>query len=206
MASPLMARSTSPIPSIRSHGSNQRAGMRSASMAMMSRRSASALTDAQTSDRPTLIACKTVIGYGAPTKAGTAGVHGAALGAKEIEGAREKLGWTAAPFEVPDEYRRGLARQSANGLPSHMLLGANAWRCFAEGKDRAVRGRSQGRCGAGGVRNHCRFQAGGEHRRRGAGDAHLIAEAARCFGESAGRISSAARPISPIPISPRRSR
>jgi transketolase len=61
-----------------------------------------ALTDAQTSDRPSLIGCKTVIGYGAPTKAGTAGVHGAALGAKEIEGAREKLGWSAAPFEVPE--------------------------------------------------------------------------------------------------------
>ncbi len=62
---------------------------------------AAALQQAQTSDRPTLIACKTVIGYGAPTKAGTAGAHGAPLGPKEVAAAREKLGWTAAPFEVP---------------------------------------------------------------------------------------------------------
>jgi transketolase len=61
-----------------------------------------ALSAAQTSDRPTLIACKTVIGYGAPTKGGTAGVHGAPLGAKEIESARAKLGWTSAPFEIPE--------------------------------------------------------------------------------------------------------
>ena len=51
--------------------------------------------------KPRLIACKTVIGFGAPTKAGTSGAHGGALGAEEIEGAREKLGWTAPPFEVP---------------------------------------------------------------------------------------------------------
>ncbi len=63
---------------------------------------AAALEQAQTSDRPTLIACKTLIGYGAPTKSGTAGVHGAPLGAKEVAAAREKLGWTAAPFEIPE--------------------------------------------------------------------------------------------------------
>ena len=51
--------------------------------------------------KPWLIACKTVIGFGAPAKAGTAGAHGGALGAEEIEGAREKLGWTAPPFEIP---------------------------------------------------------------------------------------------------------
>ncbi|MDF2763669.1 MAG: tkt [Rhodospirillales bacterium] len=62
---------------------------------------AKAIEAARKSDRPSLIACRTVIGYGAPTKAGTAGVHGAALGAKEVEGARERLGWSHAPFEVP---------------------------------------------------------------------------------------------------------
>jgi transketolase len=62
---------------------------------------AKAIEAARNSDRPSLIACRTVIGYGAPTKAGTAGVHGAALGAKEVEGARDKLGWSHAPFEVP---------------------------------------------------------------------------------------------------------
>jgi transketolase len=51
--------------------------------------------------KPWFIACKTVIGFGAPTKAGTSGAHGGALGAPEISGAREKLGWTAPPFEIP---------------------------------------------------------------------------------------------------------
>ncbi len=53
--------------------------------------------------RPTLIGCKTEIGRGAPTKAGTHDVHGAPLGAAEIAATREALGWTAAPFEVPAE-------------------------------------------------------------------------------------------------------
>ena len=56
-------------------------------------------------DKPTLICCKTVIGFGAPNKAGTAGVHGAALGADEIKAAREELGWEYAPFEIPDDIR-----------------------------------------------------------------------------------------------------
>ena len=51
--------------------------------------------------KPSLIALKTVIGFGAPTKHGTAGAHGAPLGAEEIAGTREILGWTSAPFEIP---------------------------------------------------------------------------------------------------------
>jgi len=61
----------------------------------------SALEKAQKSDRPVLIACRTTIGFGAPTKAGKASSHGSPLGADEVKGAREKLGWTSAPFEVP---------------------------------------------------------------------------------------------------------
>ena len=60
-----------------------------------------AIGRAMTSDRPSLIACRTVIGYGAPTKAGTAAVHGSALGKDEVAGARVKLGWPYPPFEVP---------------------------------------------------------------------------------------------------------
>jgi transketolase len=52
-------------------------------------------------DRPTLICCKTIIGKGAPTKAGTAEAHGAALGEKEVAATRTALGWTYPPFEVP---------------------------------------------------------------------------------------------------------
>ncbi len=61
-----------------------------------------ALEQARKSDRPTLIACRTTIAYGAPTKAGTSASHGAPLGAEEIVGARAKLGWPHAPFTVPD--------------------------------------------------------------------------------------------------------
>jgi transketolase len=62
---------------------------------------AAALEAAQTSDRPVMIACRTTIGFGAPTKAGKASSHGSPLGADEIAGARKALGWSEAPFEVP---------------------------------------------------------------------------------------------------------
>jgi transketolase len=52
-------------------------------------------------DRPSIIACRTIIGYGAPKKAGTASTHGSPLGAEEVEGTREQLGWRHEPFEVP---------------------------------------------------------------------------------------------------------
>ena len=61
----------------------------------------SALEKAQRSDRPVLIACKTKIGFGAPTKQGSEKSHGSPLGADEIAGARKILGWASAPFEVP---------------------------------------------------------------------------------------------------------
>ena len=48
-----------------------------------------------------MIACRTTIGYGAPTKGGTAGAHGAPLGATEIAATRERLGWANGPFEIP---------------------------------------------------------------------------------------------------------
>lgn len=64
------------------------------------------LTEAQGErTRPTLIRCKTTIGLGAPTKAGTAKSHGAPLGAEEIAGARVALNWPHAPFEVPGPIR-----------------------------------------------------------------------------------------------------
>lgn len=66
---------------------------------------AAAIEAAQGADRPTMIACKTVIGFGAPTKAGTSASHGAPLGADEITGTRDALGWEHPPFEIPAEVR-----------------------------------------------------------------------------------------------------
>ncbi|MDX1403235.1 MAG: transketolase [Woeseiaceae bacterium] len=54
-------------------------------------------------DRPSLICCKTIIGFGAPNKQGTAGTHGAPLGADEVEASRENLEWHYPPFEIPQE-------------------------------------------------------------------------------------------------------
>ena len=62
---------------------------------------AEALTQARNSDKPTLIACRTTIGYGAPKKGGTEKCHGSPLGAEEAAAAKAFLGWTAAPFEIP---------------------------------------------------------------------------------------------------------
>lgn len=64
---------------------------------------ARALAEAAADPRPSLVACRTVIGKGAPNKQGGHSVHGAPLGAEEIAAAREYLGWSAAPFEVPAE-------------------------------------------------------------------------------------------------------
>ena len=76
---------------------------------------AAALHRAQASDRPTLIACKTIIAFGAPTKAGTAAAHGNPLGADEIKGARERLGWEYPPFVIPDDVSAFWRKVGARG-------------------------------------------------------------------------------------------
>jgi len=59
------------------------------------------------SERPTLICCRTTIGFGAPTKAGKESSHGAPLGKDEVAGTRAALGWPHAPFEIPEAVRAG---------------------------------------------------------------------------------------------------
>ncbi len=63
---------------------------------------AAVIEEARISDRPTMIACKTIIGYGAPNKQGTSAVHGAALGEEEVAATREALGWPHPAFEIPN--------------------------------------------------------------------------------------------------------
>ena len=58
-------------------------------------------------EQPTMICCKTIIGFGAPNKQGTEATHGAPLGDEEIAAAREELGWPYEPFEIPDAIREG---------------------------------------------------------------------------------------------------
>ncbi|MFC7335515.1 transketolase [Rhodocista pekingensis] len=65
--------------------------------------------------KPTLICCKTVIGWGSPAKAGTHDVHGAPLGAAESAAAKAEMGWTAAPFEIPDDVRAGWDARGRGG-------------------------------------------------------------------------------------------
>src|SRR3954468_14753842 len=78
---------------------------------------AEAIRRAQKSDRPNLIACRTTIAFGAPTKAGTAAAHGAPLGAAEIAGARQRLGWGEPPFVIPEDIRAEWRAAGARGEP-----------------------------------------------------------------------------------------
>jgi len=66
-------------------------------------------------DKPSMIACKTVIGYGAPTKAGTAATHGSPLGKDEVAGARQKLGWSHGPFDIPEPIFSAWRKVGARG-------------------------------------------------------------------------------------------
>ena len=76
---------------------------------------AAALERAQAADRPTLIACRTTIGYGAPKRAGTSKAHGEPLGAEELAGAKQALGWTLPPFELPEAVRAAWAEAGRRG-------------------------------------------------------------------------------------------
>ena len=78
-----------------------------------------AIEAAKMSDKPSLIACKTIIGYGAPTRAGTAKAHGEPLGKDEIEGCRKALGWTSEPFVVPADILAAWRAAGSRGAAAH---------------------------------------------------------------------------------------
>ncbi|GAC1616048.1 MAG: transketolase [Bradyrhizobium sp.] len=80
---------------------------------------AEAIAQAQSSDRPSMIACKTTIGFGAPHKAGTSKAHGEPLGAEELAGAKKALGWNYGPFEIPDDVLQAWRNVGKQGASAH---------------------------------------------------------------------------------------
>ena len=102
---------------------------------------AAALAAAQGEPRPSMIECRTVIGYGAPTKAGTAASHGAPLGADEIAGTREGLGWPHAPFAVPDAILAAWRAAGARGREAR-----TAWEAHRAALDEGQRAAFDGVC------------------------------------------------------------
>jgi transketolase len=95
---------------------------------------ATALERAKAEERPSLIACRTTIGYGAPKLAGTEKTHGAPLGEEEIAGARAKLGWPHAAFEIPDAILQSWRQAGARGATAR-----GAWDKRLAGIDAAAR-------------------------------------------------------------------
>jgi len=78
-----------------------------------------ALEWAQKQDKPVMVACKTIIGYGAPTLAGTGKAHGGPYGADEVAGIRKNIGWDHPPFEIPADIEHAWKREGAHAAPLH---------------------------------------------------------------------------------------
>jgi transketolase len=93
-----------------------------------------AIAAARESDKPTLIACRTLIGFGAPNVQGTAATHGSPLGAAEIEAARAHLGWGSPPFEIPVHVLGAWRRAGHRGAAARL-----AWEAALEGLPRDQR-------------------------------------------------------------------
>jgi transketolase len=100
---------------------------------------ADAIRRAHQSDRPSLIACRTTIAFGAPTKAGTAAAHGAPLGASEIAGARQRLGWNYPPFVILEDVRAEWRAAGARGVAVRSAWEARLQSLPAERRDEFLR-------------------------------------------------------------------
>jgi transketolase len=95
---------------------------------------AAAIEQAKSSDRPSMIACRTTIGFGAPTKGGTEKAHGSPLGGEEIAAARARLGWTSPPFELPADVRDAWRAAGQRAQPARA-----AWDGRLKARDGATR-------------------------------------------------------------------
>ncbi|HET9811879.1 MAG TPA: transketolase, partial [Sphingomicrobium sp.] len=101
-----------------------------------------AIEEAIADERPSLIRCKTIIGYGAPTMQGTAATHGAALGAEEVAAAKKELGWDSPPFEIPGDVLSAWREFGMRGQAGH-----REWnrRLETSGKGEDLRARLSGK-------------------------------------------------------------
>jgi transketolase len=115
-----------------------------------------AIAYAKTTNNPSLICCRTKIGFGAPTKENSSSSHGAPLGEEEIAGARKNLGWPHAPFEIPDNVLamwRSLGTQSPSDAPSYDIdlskldkVIAGLKKSFAEEQPKKATRQTSGAC------------------------------------------------------------
>lgn len=78
-----------------------------------------AMTEAVADKRPSLIACRTIIGYGSPNKQGSSKVHGSPLGDDEVAATRAELGWKSAPFEIPEDIKAAWLSRTQSGIHIH---------------------------------------------------------------------------------------
>ena len=101
-----------------------------------------AIEEAIADARPSLIRCKTIIGYGAPNKQGTASTHGSPLGPDEVAAARQELGWDLPPFEIPDDVANAWREAGARGEKARTDWN---WRLETSGKAQEFRDRLAGR-------------------------------------------------------------
>ena len=100
---------------------------------------AAAIEQAQKSDVPTMIACKTIIGFGAPHKQGTHNVHGSPLGAEEIAAARKELGWDYEPFVIPSDILDAWRDSAKRAASAHAEWNARLAETEAYKKEEFVR-------------------------------------------------------------------
>ena len=103
---------------------------------------ATAIETARKSDRPTMIACKTTIGFGSPNKAGKSSAHGSPLGAEEIALTRAELGWSEEPFVIPADVRDAWRIAGLRSGQAH-----KEWEKRFEGQDAEIRAEFDRRIG-----------------------------------------------------------
>jgi transketolase len=110
-----------------------------------------AIDQAVADPRPSLIRCKTIIGYGAPHKQGTAATHGSPLGAEEVAAARKELGWDLPPFVIPDDVAHAWREAGRRGAEPHAQWNA---RLGASGKKDEFLARIEGKLSTEWLRPH----------------------------------------------------